>query len=137
MNYKPFDPEKARQGDPVVLQEYPNDTSKYLATLNRDAESSQTVHLIMMTEPEGHQYIVLVTDRGVAYGENGRNFHKAMVMAPKPVEYWIATAVDNTCPNMFAGSDPKISSELAARDIHRFPNIDPDSIQTHKITRYE
>ncbi|ACU61317.1 hypothetical protein [Chitinophaga pinensis] len=131
MNYKPFDPERAKQGDPVILQEYPNDTSSYLATLIREPDSDPKVHVIKMTEPSGHQYIILVTDRGVAYGENGRNFHKAIVMAPKKVTYYFVSCQNEWGRYASQMSTVEADADNIAREWAKEPRM--LGIQKHTI----
>lgn len=126
MNNKPFDLQKALAGEPVI-----DGNGSIIEEIFYFSKT--TVAYPVYCSIKGSIYTFTINgvwDTDIPGSSNN------LFMAPKPVEYWVATA--NTKDGSIVASNPAKQEETA---ISILKNVWGENrvldIQTHKITRYE
>lgn len=127
MNNKPFDLQKALAGDLVIIN---GATGQYQFTYTNDRGA---ICVFKMTEPNQKEWIAMINDNGMSVSDA---IYTIATMAPKPDEYWVATGIHAEAGIIVAGRAAETSAQ-AVDYLSSISFVESDSIQTHKITRYE
>lgn len=136
MKTKPFNLEQAKAGKSVVTNE--GHPAKYMFTAENNIVKAK--YIFTYKKPDGNEYLTVVDDMGICTDSSNHVFVRtSLLMVLEEKEYWIATIGGQTLGyGCFYSTNACLSEEEAIETLKKTCNESLfNTIQTHKITRYE
>jgi hypothetical protein len=135
MKTKPFNLSEAIAGKIVVDQE--GRKGKWVYTMNNPTSAhGGKKHVFSFNTEEGREYLVSTDDTGGAVLTKEFIDKGVLRMECKQTEYWIATGISSITKDLYS-TRPRSVEDDAISDLRYSIALLDDTLQTHKITRYE